>query len=99
MNKLNNNYQGYQEIEIIDKTLIEDFLNTHIKLWEQDILKFDNFKESLTKDNINKIYFYSYISLTEDLEYQIVYNDETTKNFYLDKELIYNWLDKHNLID
>ena len=67
MNKLNKNYDDYQEIEIIDKILIEDFLNTHIKLWEQDILKFENFKEYLTKDNINKIYFYSYISLSEDL--------------------------------
>lgn len=99
MNKLNNNYQDYQEIEIIDKTLIDDFINKHFKLWEQDILKFDNFKESLTKDNINKIYFYSYISLDEDLEYQMIFNDETTKNFYLEKETIYNWLDKHNLID
>ena len=99
MNKLNKNYDDYQEIEVIDKKLIEDFLNTHFKLWEQDILKFENFKEYLTKDNINKIYFYSYISLSEDLEYQIVFNDETTKNFYLDKETIYNWLVKHNLID
>ena len=30
---------------------------------------------------------------------ELVFNDETTKNFYLDKETIYNWLVKHNLID
>ena len=99
MNKLNKNYQDHQEIEIIDKNLIEEFINDHLNLWEQDILKFDNFKSLLTKENINKIYFYSYISLDEDLEYQIVLNDQTTKNFYLEKEVIYKWLDKHNLIN
>lgn len=99
MDKLNNNYQDYQEIEIIDKNLIEEFINDHLNFWKQDVLKFENFKQLLTKENINKIYFYSYISLDEDLEYQIVLNDQTTKKFYLEKEQIYKWLNKHNLID
>lgn len=98
MNKLDKNYDDYQAIAITDKSLIKDFINTHISVWEEDILKFENFKSILTTDNIVQIDFYSYIGLDEELEYTFILTDDTRKHFHLDKELILKWLTNHNLI-
>lgn len=98
MEQLDKTYNDYQAIEINDKSLIEDFINTHIAIWQEDILKFDSFKGLLKLENIKQIDFYSYIGLDEELEYTFIFTDDTRKNFYLDKELILMWLTNHNLI-
>lgn len=98
MNKLDRNYDDYQAIEIIDKKLIKDFIEKHLPIWEEDILKFNNFKHLLETSNIKSIDFYSYISIDEDLEYTFIFNDDTRRNFYLEKEYLLNWLTNNNLI-
>ena len=77
MNKLDRNYDDYQAIEIIDKKLIKDFIEKHLPIWEEDILKFNNFKHLLEISNIKSIDVYSYISIDEDLEYTFIFNDDT----------------------
>ena len=98
MNKLDRNYDDYQAIEIIDKKLIKDFIEKHLPISEEDILKFNNFKHLLEISNIKSIDFYSYISIDEDLEYTFIFNDDTRRNFYLEKEHLLNWLTNNNLI-
>ena len=49
---LEKNYDDFQEIVITSKELIKDFIETHIKIWEEDILKFENFKDLLNIENI-----------------------------------------------
>ena len=39
-------------------------------------------------ENIKSIEFYSYISITEDLNYTFIFNDNSRRNFYLDNEVI-----------
>ena len=98
MDKLDRNYDDYQTIEIIDKKLIQDFIDKALPIWEEDILKFNNFKHLLEITNIKSIDFYSYISIDEDLEYTFIFNDDTRRNFYLEKEYLLNWLTNNNLI-
>ena len=98
MDKLDRNYNDYQTLEIIDKKLIKDFIEKHLPIWEEDILKFNNFKHLLEISNIKSIDFYSYISIDEDLEYTFIFNDDTRRNFYLEKEYLLNWLTNNNLI-
>lgn len=98
MDKLDRNYNDYQTLEIIDKKLIKNFVEKHISIWEEDILKFNNFKHLLEISNIKSIDFYSYISIEEDLEYTFIFNDDTRRNFYLEKEVLLNWLTDNNLI-
>ena len=95
---LEKNYDDYQEIVITNKKLIKDFIDAHIKIWEEDILKFENFKDLLNIENIRSIDFYSYISITEDLNYTFIFNDNSRRNFYLDNEVILTWLNNHSLI-
>lgn len=95
---LEKSYDDYQEIVITNKKLIKDFIDTHIKIWEEDILKFENFKELLNVENIKSIDFYSYISITEDLNYTFIFNDNSRRKFYLDTEVILTWLNNHTLI-
>lgn len=98
MNQLDYNYKEFQEIYITDKKLIEDFINTHMKIWQEDILKFDNFRDLLVVDNIKEICFYSYIGIDEELEYTFTFNDLSNRKFHLEKELLQRWLTNHNLI-
>lgn len=42
---LEKDYDDYQEITITDKNLIKDYIDKHIKIWKEDIIKFENFKE------------------------------------------------------
>lgn len=95
---LEKDYKEFQEIYITDKVLIEDFIKTHIPIWEEDILKFENYKHLLTVDNIKEICFYSYIGIDEELEYTFIFNDKTHRNFDLEKELLTRWLTNHTLI-
>ena len=95
---LEKNYDDFQEIVITNKKLIKDFIDTHIKIWEEDILKFENFKDLLNIENIKSIEFYSYISITEDLNYTFIFNENSRRNFYLDNEVILTWLNNHTLI-
>lgn len=95
---LEKDYKEFQEIYIKDKVLIEDFIKTHMSIWEEDILKFENFKDLLTIDNIKEICFYSYIGIDEELEYTFIFNDETQRKFDLEKELLTRWLTNHTLI-
>lgn len=95
---LEKDYKEFQEVYITDKNLIEDFLKTHIPVWEKDILKFANFKDLLVVDNIKEICFYSYIGLDEELEYTFIFNDSSNKNFHLEKDLLTRWLNNHTLI-
>lgn len=98
MNKLDKNYNDYQYIEITDKKLIEDFLNSHMAIWDEDIINFKNLKQELTLDNIKQLDFYSYIGLDEELEYTFILNDNTQKHYALNEELIYKWLESKDLI-
>ena len=95
---LEKKYDDFQEIVITNKKLIKDFIDTHIKIWEEDILKFENFKDLLNIENIKSIEFYSYISITEDLNYTFIFNDNSRRNFYLYNEVILTWLNNHTLI-
>lgn len=95
---LEKDYDDYQEITITDKKLIKDFIDSHLNVWEEDILKFENFKDLLNIDNIKSIDFYSYISINEDLNYTFLFNDNSRRNFYLDNKVILTWLNNHSLI-
>ncbi len=95
---LEKDYKEFQEIYITDKNLIEDFIKIHMPIWEKDILKFENFKDLLIVDNIKEICFYSYIGIDEELEYTLIFNDSSNKNFHLEKELLTRWLTDHTLI-
>lgn len=95
---LEKDYTDYQDITITDKKLIKDFIDKHIKIWEEDIIKFENFRELLNIDNIKSIDFYSYIGITEELNYTFIFNDNSQRNFDLNTEVILTWLSNHSLI-
>ena len=95
---LEKDYDDYQEITITDKNLIKDYIDKHIKIWEEDIIKFENFKELLELNNIKSIDFYSYTGIPEDLNYTFIFNDNSQRNFDLNTEVILTWLSNHSLI-
>ena len=95
---LEKDYTDFQEITITDKKLIKDFIDKHIKIWEEDIIKFENFRELLNINNIKSIDFYSYIGITEELNYTFIFNDNSQRNFDLNTEVILTWLSNHSLI-
>lgn len=99
MEKLKRNDEEFQNINITSKELINDYINIFLPLWEEDILKFENFKNTLTPDNIKELSIWSYIGLDEEINYNFKFINETTKSFYVPREKLLLWLENNNLVD
>ena len=99
MKKLYEKYSEYQEIEIIDKKLIKSFIQNFYPIWEKDIINFSALKEKLSPEKIKSICIYSYIGIKDELEYIITTKDNIVVKYYIEKELLTNWLKQNDLID
>lgn len=99
MEKLNKEYEEYQNICITEKNIIESFIKTFIQFWEEDTLMFENFKEKVKVENIKELSIWSYIGLKEEINYQFKFNDDTTKFFYTPEDKFMIWLEENNLVE
>lgn len=96
MKKLSKLDKCFQEIEIKNLDVINDFINTFTPFWKEDII---NFKDEINVLEIDELLIDSYTSIYEDIDYILFFKNGNYISYYIPEDKLIAWLEKHDLVE